>query len=150
MLEFAKLIEMAINKIRTTIEMLNVGEAMPAQIKLKELMNELIEGNKTAQQQTRKSVEQNAKKIKSLEEENEILKESEDDHVKRVARHEGDIFRLDDEVKQLREVVTKHEDRIEKLQDEVKDLRYNQEQTHNELSELMEAVNELRNIIQNR
>ena len=92
MMEFAKLIEMAINKIRTTIEMLNVGEAMPAQIKLKELMNELIEGNKTAQQQTRKSVEQNAKKIKSLEEENEILKESEDDHVKRVARHEGTFF----------------------------------------------------------
>ena len=146
----AEMIESAINVLENAIERLNVGEAKSALIKLKELINELINSNKTAQQQSRKSLEENAKKIRTLEEENEILKENEDDHLKRVARHERDIFRLDDEVKQLRETVTKHEDRIEKLQDEVKDLRHNQEQTHNELSELRETVHELQNIIQKR
>ena len=66
------MIDSAIKEIGITIEMLNVGQAGSAQMKLKGLRDELIESNKRAHQQSRKLSEENARKIKSLEEENEI------------------------------------------------------------------------------
>ena len=130
-LEFpvAEMFEASIRRVEN-IERLNVSQAFNAQLvnELDELRRELIED----QTQARQVMEQFSQRIRNLEEEKKILEEDEDDHIKRVARHEGDIFRLDKAIKQLRGVVTE-------LQDELAETRNNLttqlEQTQNELEE---------------
>ena len=147
-LEFpvAEMFEASIWRVEN-IERLSVGQAFNAQ-----LVNEL-DG-------LRRELRQYSQRIRNLEEEKRILEEDADDHIKRVARHEGDIFRLDEEIRQLRGVVKKLQDelvetrnnltaQLEQTQNELVETRNNLttqlQQTQNDLAELGEIVNQLQN-----
>ena len=159
MMEFefpvAEMFEAIIRRVEN-IERLNVGQAFNAQLvnALDELRRELIQDQTLAQQM----MEQFFQRIRNLEQEKSILEEDADDHIKRVARHEGDIFRLDEEIKQLQGVVKELQDelvetrnnlttQLEHTQNELVETRTNLttqlQQAQNDLAELRGIVNQL-------
>ena len=128
-----RMFEACIEKVERILR-LAVGQAMPERVEseLQELRNDLIENKRRAQ-----------------EEERRILDEIEDDHIKRVVRHELEIFKQDDVIKQLQNDVTELQTQLVATRNDLVETRNNLttrlEQTQNELAELREIVNQLRN-----
>ena len=132
------MVEKCIRRVVSIQESIADLEIPPTvQNELKALMKDLIDSKTTAQQEKR------------------IAEENEEDHIKRIARHEKEIFRLDDSIKRLREDVTELQTQQNATQNELVETRTNLttqlQQTQNELVEtrtnlttqLQQAQNEL-------
>ena len=119
------------------IKQLGVGQPIHARLnmELDELKRELIE-NETESFHEKKSLQEAKSTQHTLQEENE------EDFMKSLGRHDKEIFRLDEKIENLEDVVVELRETMErKLEQNVQNFTTQLEHTRNELFELQEIVN---------